>query len=525
MVTRNWNATNGTTQVHYYGGPGGLENTTNHWENLRFTSIDAFSHGHHGRSGGGNDTINFMDFDQIRNTVAGRLEDFDYSRDQIRLNGVQINLMNLPSNARIVEFNGDHNDVGSLPQQWLLINTGQGHIFYALEGARIDMNGNGAANEGEQERHFPQNPPNLAALATVAYIDPQNIVPAGFTPLSGGIVINDVDATRADVLAVINGSAGGDLIAGGLNDDRINGNSGNDRIWAGSGHDTVDGGVGDDTILGNMGNDSLLGGDGNDSISGGHHNDILRGGNGNDRLFGEHGNDTIFGDIGNDSLDGGIGNDSLLGGSGLDTLLGGDGNDILRGENDGDRLFGGHGNDTIFGDFGNDSLDGGSGNDSLLGGSGVDTLIGGDGNDILRGQNDSDRLFGDNGNDTIFGDAGNDLIRGGQGRDVVNGGAGADVFEFRAGDMLDWDNLVGTPEQRTQQLDVISDFALNVDQISFVGVAGVASRADLMAWKTVISGNTFFTVQVNDTRERVLVDVEDTTSWAQFFTDTNFVFG
>ena len=46
--------------------------------------------------------------------------------------------------------------------------------------------------------------------------------------------------------------------------------------------------------------------------------------------------------------------------------------------------------------------------------------------------------------------------------------------------------------------------------------------ADLRAWKTVIDGNVHYTVQVRDTNERVLVDVADNVTWAQFFDEDNF---
>lgn len=442
MVTRTWTAEKyRSTQVHYYGG--GLDNETDHWENLRFNGITTYSHGHHGRSGGGNDTINFMDFDQVQSTVVGRLEDFDYSRDEIRLNGTLLDLNNLPSNVRIVEYNGDHNDAGTQPQQWLLIDTGQGHIFYALEGARIDMDGNGAANGGEQERHFIYNAPDFSSLQDVDYIDPQNIVPDGYSPNNGGIIINDVDGTRADVLATIQGSGGGDLIAGGLNNDSIRGGNGHDRIWGGSGNDTVNGDANNDTIYGNMGNDVLTGGSGNDWIYGGHHNDRLNGWNGHDRLYGDSGNDTLYGNSGNDTLEGGSGND---------------------------------------------------------------------------------RLFGAQQSDVLNGGSGNDHINGGSQKDVVTGGSGADVFEFKTGDLLDWDLLSGTTAQRLDQLDVITDFTIGSDRIEFDNFANVDSRADLKAWKTTIDGNVYYTLQVRDTNERVLVDVADNVTWGQFFTDSNFIF-
>ncbi|WP_166507190.1 hypothetical protein [Frigidibacter mobilis] len=85
MATRTYTATNGLGQIHTYGG--GLKNQTNHWDNLAFGPIKDFSHGHHARSGGGYDTFNFTGLDRVSGTVVGRLEDFDPSRDQIRIEG------------------------------------------------------------------------------------------------------------------------------------------------------------------------------------------------------------------------------------------------------------------------------------------------------------------------------------------------------------------------------------------------------------------------------------------------------
>jgi Ca2+-binding RTX toxin-like protein len=438
-------ATAGTGQVHVYARGG------NDWIDLRFNLIDRFSHGHHARGesvdfrGQFSNTFNFRDLGNVRNTVVGRLEDFDFSRDRVMIEGVQLNFSALPSNARLVRFNGAHTDTAADAQLWLHITTAQaGNIFYALEGARIDMSGNGLANEGGQEMHFLPSAPNFAALATVAFEDPENYVPAGFALPSGGLLINDIDRTAADVNEIIQGSAFGDLIGAGLNNDTVNAGGGNDRVWGGSGHDS---------LRGDAGNDTMRGGTGNDTLAGGADNDVLFGGAGNDRLLGDNGNDL---------------------------------------------LFGGHGNDTFYGHAGNDTLHGDAGND---------------------------RLFAADGNDALFGGDGADILDGGAGRDSLTGGAGADVFVFTAGSMINWANTTGsTPEARSLQLDLITDFAIGSDVIRFQGVPGVTSLANLQAWQTVIDSNVYFTVQVRDTGERILVDVADNVSHAQFFTTSHFQF-
>ena len=440
MPTNTYTANNGVAQVHIYSG--GLNNTTNHTLNLNFSGITKFSHGHHARAGGGNDTFNFTNISNVNSTIVGRLEDSNPASDKIQIEGVDIDLYNPPANVRIVEFNGNHNDAGAPPQQWILIDTGGGYIFYALSGARVDMDGNGMASPGDQEGHFIQQGdlPNFATLQDVVFVDPQDYVPAGLTP-DGGIIIQDDDKNAADVMANINGTGGGDLISGGLNDDRIYAGNGNDTAWGGSGDDYVNGGNDDDVLYGAIGNDNLIGGKGNDSVYGGTGNDVLNGWGGDDVLFGGAGNDGMYGQQGNDAF------------------YGGSGNDVIRGV---------------------------TGDDALYGGGGADRL------------------------------------HGGAGTDQATGGSGADTFEFRTGDLMDWDALSGNWAARNAQLDVIADFVLGEDVIEFNSVATVDSRADLKAWKTTIDGNVYFTVQVRDTNERVLVDVDDTVTWGQFFGSASF---
>lgn len=331
-------------QTGEYGGA-----IVNHIRSLSFESITSYSYGHHIRSGDGNDTFNFVNLSNVQDTVVGRLEDFDPTRDTIQIEGVTLDFNNLPPNVRIVRYNGDHNDPNALPQQWLLIDTGGGHIFYALEGARFDKNGDGGSNSGNHESHFIETAPNFSSLPDVQYVNPFNFIPAGFAP-QGGVVINDYkvggnpiewgDWTSEDVNTPITGTEEGDLIAGGLNDDIIHAGGGNDRVWGGDGNDLIHGDAGNDTLWGNAGNDTIFGGAGNDHMNGGAGDDLLWGGAGHDNLIGGGGNDRLYGQGGNDSLDGGYGNDTLVGGMGNDTLTGGVGADVF----------------VFSGDFGNDVI-------------------------------------------------------------------------------------------------------------------------------------------------------------------------
>ena len=437
MRVRVHTATNGISQIHTYGG--GLENQVNHWENLGFETITEFSHGHHARAGGGSDTFNFVDIDNVRDTIVGRLEDFDPSRDEIRIEGVLLDLNNLPANVRVVAFNGAHNDPGTAPQPWLLIETpAGGHIFYALEGARIDMNGNGGSNGHQHEQHFLTLPhmPDFDTLPDIDFVDPVNVVPEGVTA-DGGLVINDVDTDEDEVLAVITGSAAGDAIGAGLNDDTVHGQQGNDVIWGGSGSDAVFGGEGADSLHGGSGDDLLVGGNqadngrsdaGADLLTGGAGSDEIRGGGGHDTLEGGDGHDRLVGDWGADYLAGDAGNDTLISNSGVDTVLGGAGDDWISSGNGADIIDGGEGDDFAIGRTGTDSINGGAGNDSLYGSAGIDTITGGTGDDYVSAGSAWDLVFGNSGNDTLEGNFGSDFVSGGEGNDSILGGTGDDTL-------------------------------------------------------------------------------------------------
>jgi Ca2+-binding RTX toxin-like protein len=454
-------AQNGTGHIHVYSQAG------NDTINLDFANINQFSAGHHARGDGsngtddtstnrGNDSFNFKNVDKVDDIVVGRIEDFDSSRDNLEINGNNISNSQLQSGSgttggyswRIVEYDADTRDNVSNKQQWILIDTGQGYIFYALEGARV-ANGSGASNSGGQEAHFigadgghRVTASELAALNTVGYEDPINYVPDGYTA-QGRITINDDDNSWADTLTQVNGSSNGDVIAAGLNNDKVRAGAGNDVVWGGSG------------------------------------------------------NDSVYGNSGNDTLYGGIGNDKVIGGVGNDLIYGEGGNDNLSGWGGSDSIYGGDGNDRLYGQQGNDSLYGGSGND---------------------------KLYASTDNDVLSGGSGNDLLNGGQGTDTATGGNGVDTFEFKTGNLMDWDNLSGSWTSKNNQLDLITDFTIGTDRIEFDNFANVDSMSDLQSWKTTIDGNVYFTVKVRETNERILVDVDDSTQWSQFFDSDNFLF-
>ena len=85
-----------------------------------------------------------------------------------------------------------------------------------------------------------------------------------------------------------------------------------------------------------------------------------------------------------------------------------------------------------------DDLRGDGGDNQLDGLGGDDILIGRGGDDLLRGASGDDLLFGNSGNDTLI------------------GGSGADDFRFAS---------------LSDGVDVITDFAINVDTIQLNNVA------------------------------------------------------
>ncbi|WP_083780874.1 calcium-binding protein [Roseovarius nubinhibens] len=461
-------AQNNERQIHVYADDGADRII------LDFANIDKFAHGHHVRGDRDadkdrySDTFNFTNLGRVDDVIVGRFEDFEVDRDKLQIGGSTLSLSNLERGYgtnggyswRIVEYDADRRDDQPAKQQWLLIDTKGGYVFYALEGARVS-DGKGASNTGAQEAHFvgagnghKVTASELKALKTVGYVDPQNYVPKGYSARDGNI-INDYDANYAASRRTIDGGDGRDLIAAGLNNDRVEAGNGNDIVWGGSGNDT---------IYGQGGADSLMGGTGNDYISGGTSNDTIRGETGADRLYGNSGNDRIFGGANNDVLNGGGGDDRLYGGSGADHMKGGTGRDHLDGSS------------------GNDSLYGNAGNDTLIGGSGRDVLNGGGENDVLRGGNDRDLLHGSTGNDVLTGGAAEDrfVFRDGWDRDRIT--------DFnKSQDTLLLDNNLWSGSLSTSQ--VVSRFAKDTgsnvvfdfgggDTLTLQGVGSISGLSD-----------------------------------------------
>lgn len=387
----------GSGQIHIYAYGGDDE------VNLNFSSQDGYEKGHHARVGHGNaggsegvDVFNFTNVDNVHGRTVGRLEDFDASRDDIQIDGVSIPLANGSGTTagydwKVVEWDADTTDSAYGTQMWLVIDSGDGILFYALEGARMTIDIDGTSNNDTQESHFVQMMPKdgsgaqteaaVWALAAVSYIDPVNYIPATdengdpYVADSGGLFLNDTDNVISDLTDIIVGTGVGDVIAAGLNNDTVEAGSGADTVWGGSGNDLIKGQGGADLIFGCIGDDSISAGSSADTVEGGA------------------GNDTLAGNADDDFLDGGDGNDDLNGGGEDDTLDGGNGNDSLKGSTGSDFVKGSSGADTVSGNAGDDTLWGGSGNDTLYGGGDSDELHGGSGNDVLKGGDGSDQFI------------------------------------------------------------------------------------------------------------------------------------
>ncbi|WP_298862737.1 hypothetical protein [uncultured Sulfitobacter sp.] len=501
----------GKGQVHMFGMDGDdtlvLDLTK---DPDKFSDGEQISYnGHHAYGGVGADTFAFVNESKASGVIIGRIDDFNASEDVLMLDDEELDLRNPPDDVHLFAFKD---------QQWIQIGE---NAYFALEGAR----------EGGTERHFLDATDLQAMLraskdpdARVRFVDQVNEVPIDLLPRNMGF---DTDRNIGGTSSEQNffGSSGNNAVNDTrvrsatdfkkVTDNRFEGRDGNDLINAGKGHDT------------------LSGGEGSDSLAGGPDDDLLRGGRGKDFLFGGSEHDTVLGNTGDDMLEGGSGKDWLGGGqgddvmrgqSGRDTLLGGAGNDVMSGGSSADQLSGDSGRDRIYGAEGNDLLRGGSGRDTLWGGTGSDRLNGGGWNDRLHGQRGDDRLTGGQGNDTLFGGSGDDWLRGGKDQDLTWGGAGRDTFAYSDEDLLNWVDLSGDVDNRAGQLDRIEDFEIGEDEILLSGFANTADISDLDATTLILDGKSYGMLSIEETNQRILVQLEKEEALEELMDKDNFVF-
>lgn len=314
-------------QIHMFGGPG---------DNTLILDVtkddDAAGHqGHHAYGGPGENAYKFTNIAENKSPIVGRLDDFDPTSDKIFVEGVEIDLSDLPVevkvsddesvDVRVVEIeHPEFKDEELGPQQFLAIGD---NIFYALEGAR-DLK-NGATGLVGEERHFLllDALDKLRSAEDAGYTNPKNFVPHGFYKHREEelkLLFNPGSEVKAE------SESGGPVhIYGGKthHDDETSPSA-----------QLIYGGMGDDVINGNTGNNTIYGGGGDNLIAGGVDNSLIHGGPGNDSIWGGDGENTLIGGEGDDYLHGGRGNDSLNGGAGSDLLVGGGGDNILIGGGD-----------------------------------------------------------------------------------------------------------------------------------------------------------------------------------------------
>lgn len=221
------------------------------------------------------------------------------------------------------------------------------------------------------------------------------------------------------------------------------------------------------------------------------------------------------------AINGSSDRDLIAAGINDDTVYGKGGDDHIWAGSGDDKVYGGSGDDTIFGGSGNDQLEGWAGNDTIEGGYGNDLLKGNNGNDILSGSGGNDSLLGGNGNDTLSGGSGVDFLRGGELKDIMTGGSGTDTFKFNDGDMVD----LAANQWDSSTIDLITDFIIGQDKIKFDSNTGISQLSDLKAWKEVINGDDHFVLMEKTSKEAVLVNVDEGTTWSQFMDSSNFDFG
>lgn len=355
-------------------------------------------------------------------------------------------------------------------------------------------------------------------------------------------------------MALINGTAGNNILNGTVNDDEMNGFGGHDQLFGNRGNDTLNGGSGNDKLDGGVGNDTLNGQAGADTMRGGSGYDYLDGGTGADTMNGGDGDDTYIvdnvGDVAKESFDDydagyfdnvessvthtlgfGIENLYLTGfaaingtGNGKDNYINGnDANNVLSGMGGNDNLWGGSGNDLLNGGAGADSMNGGDGSDTYIVdnagdkveeffensdvdlvkasvtytlGEGIEnlTLTGGA---TIDGTGNAQRnvITGNGANNVLSGQDGNDHLHGNSGSDLLIGGNGNDLLIGGAGS----DTLAGGSGTDIFRYTSVSDSPAGTGRdviTDFSGAgAAVGDKIDLAAIdaNTVVSGNQSFT--------------------------------
>jgi Ca2+-binding RTX toxin-like protein len=300
---------------------------------------------------------------------------------------------------------------------------------------------------------------------------------------------------KGSTMALIIGTANGDILTGADGRDRIFGNAGADIIDGGKGRDELHGGDNNDILFGQEGIDELHGGKDNDYLDGGAGADTLDGGDGRDiaayygsgegvhvslnpfLLIGGNWGGDAEGDVLIDieDLAGSKYNDELYGNDQANLLWGMEGNDVINGGGGGDEIDGFEGIDTVSyegsaegvtvslmdhtasgGDAAGDQLDN---IEILIGSAYADTLSGDDGDNALDGRGGENTLYGYGGADSLWGGEDDDTLYGGDGTDVLKGFGGNDVLD--GGDEADqmWGGTGNDHYFVDDAADVVTEYA------------------------------------------------------------------
>lgn len=356
-------------------------------------------------------------------------------------------------------------------------NTGGGNdgVFFSggIDEARLTFTRDGddllILVDGDAEQSVRVLGHFLGGDKAISYVQPD-----------GGFLINAARITQivaagnvpGDFDTLVEGTAAGEQLVGGLGRDLLLGLAGNDTLFGMGGDDQIEGGDGNDYLSGGNGSQS---GSGNDTLIGGNGNDVLDGEDGNDQLIGGAGDDQYYyranGGVdvidntgggfdgaffigiartrlsfhreGDDLLilvDGDLGQqvrvtDHFLGGDFAIDYVQPDGGSYITTAQIAGLLTALPGGSTgVPGDGGNpgDGEEPGDGG-SNPGGGEQPPVAGVGGDDVLTGSAGNDVLIGGAGNDTLNGGVGNDRLLGGIGDDTYIYTAGQDVLEELGG--------------------------------------------------------------------------------------------
>jgi len=293
-----------------------------------------------------------------------------------------------------------------------------------------------------------------------------------------GIIIGDIflasgndviDSSGGEVVGIVYGEGGNDLLKGGAGDDVLEGGFGFDQLFGGAGNDTASyanfDGIGPAMIVDLFDeamNTSEAYGDSFSSI---------------ENLIGSAVSaNALYGDGAVNILDGGEAGDLLDGRGGADIMRGDYGDDVYHVDNVADKVIEleGRGDDTVYAatsfKIGGQSIE-----RLILTGTGNIGATGGFDSDVIEGNGANNTINGGDGNDTLIGNGGSDRLIGAAGADILGGGAGADSFVLLR---------VSDSPNPVDQRDTIKDFSVaNGDRIDLSAIDA----------NTILAGNQAFT--------------------------------